>query len=170
MRKEPRLHFTKEEREDPALEKPIRRTDRAAARADKAQAKLPKQRIKQRTVNPETGAVTVRLRFEDKKPPSKLYHTLQDASADTVLSVAHREINEAQEENVGVEAAHKSEQAAETAGRLVREGYCILFCVFLRRRRWRRRFHLSLPRRGHAGGRGRLRRDGGGSASLPGQL
>ena len=124
MRKEPRLHFTKEEREAPALEKPIRRTDRAAARADKAQAKLPKQRIKQRTVNPETGAVTVRLRFEDKKPPSKLYHTLQDASADTVLSVAHREINEAQEENVGVEAAHKSEQAAETAGRLVREGYC----------------------------------------------
>ena len=35
MRKEPRLHFTKEEREDPALEKTIRRTDRAAAPAEK---------------------------------------------------------------------------------------------------------------------------------------
>ena len=123
MRKEPRLHFTKEEREDPALEKPIRKADRAAARADKAQAKVPKQKVKQRTVDPETGAVTVRLQFEDKKPPSKLIHALRDAPADTVLGAVHREIGEAQEDNVGVEAAHKSEQAAETAGRLVREGY-----------------------------------------------
>lgn len=123
MRKEPRLHFTKEEREDPALEKPIRRADRAAARADKAQAKVPKQKVKQRTVDPETGAVTIRLQFEDKKPPSKLIHTLWDAPADTVLGAVHREIGEAQEDNVGVKAAHKSEQAAEAAGRLVREGY-----------------------------------------------
>ena len=35
MRKEPRLHFTDEERSDPALEKPIRKADRAAAKADK---------------------------------------------------------------------------------------------------------------------------------------
>lgn len=42
--KQPRLRFTKEERKDPALEKPIRRADRAAARADKAQAAIPKKR------------------------------------------------------------------------------------------------------------------------------
>lgn len=121
MRKEPRLRFTKEEREDPVLEKPIRRADRAAARADKAQAAIP---IKELAVDPDTGAVTVHLRFEDKKkPPSKLTHTLRDAPADTVLGAVHREINEVQEDNVGVETAHKSEQAAETAGRLVREGY-----------------------------------------------
>ena len=121
--KQPRLRFTQEEREDPALEKPIRRADRAAARADLAQAAIPKKKVKELTVDPETGAVTVRLRFEDKKPPSKLHHTLQDAPADTVLGAVHRAISEAQEDNVGVEAAHKSEQAAETAGRLVREGY-----------------------------------------------
>ena len=124
MRKEPRLRFTKEEREDPALEKPIRRADRAAARADKAQAAIPKKKVKELAVDPDTGAVTVHLRFEDKKkPPSKLTHTLRDAPADTVLGAVHREINEVQEDNVGVETAHKSEQAAETAGRLVREGY-----------------------------------------------
>ena len=124
MRKEPRLHFTKEEREDPALEKPIRRADRAAARADKAQAAIPKKKVTERIVNPDTGTITTRLHFEDKKkPPSKLTHTLRDAPAGTVLGAVHREINEAQEDNVGVEAAHKSEQAAETAGRLVREGY-----------------------------------------------
>lgn len=124
MKKEPRLRFTKEEREDPVLEKPIRRADRAAARADKAQAAIPKKKVMELAVDPDTGAVTVHLRFENKKkPPSKLTHTLRDAPADTVLGAVHREINEVQEDNVGVETAHKSEQAAETAGRLVREGY-----------------------------------------------
>lgn len=122
--KQPRLRFTKEEREDPALEKPIRRADRAAARADKDQAAIPKKKVRERAVDPDTGAVTVHLRFEDKKkPPSKLSHTLRDAPSGTVLGLVHREIGEAQEDNVGVEAAHKSEQAAEAAGQLVREGY-----------------------------------------------
>ena len=40
MNKEPRLRFTEEERTDPALEKPIRRAQKAAVRADKAQAEL----------------------------------------------------------------------------------------------------------------------------------
>src|SRR5699024_10246774 len=85
VRKEPRLHFTKEEREDPALEKTIRRTDRAAARADKAQAAIPKKKVRERAVDPDTGAVTVHLRFEDKnKPPSKLTHILRDAPSGTV--------------------------------------------------------------------------------------
>ena len=43
MRQEPRLQFTKEERADPALEKPIRKTDRAADTAEKARAKIPKK-------------------------------------------------------------------------------------------------------------------------------
>ena len=54
MRKEPRLHFTDEERADPALEKPIRKADRAAAKADKAQAKIPKKQVRQKTVDPMT--------------------------------------------------------------------------------------------------------------------
>ena len=43
MNKEPRLRFTEEERADPALEKPIRKADKAAAKTDKAQAKIPKK-------------------------------------------------------------------------------------------------------------------------------
>ena len=121
--KQPRLRFTKEERADPTLEKPIRKADRAAARADKAQAKVPKRKVKQRTVDPETGAVTVRLQFEDKKPPSKLQHALRDAPADTVLGAVHREVRQSEADNVGVESAHKLEEAAESAGRLVRAGY-----------------------------------------------
>ena len=82
MNKEPRLRFTDEERADPALEKPIRKADKAAAKADKAQAKIPKKQVRQKTVDPETGKVTTKLVLEDKKkPPSKLSHAVRDTPA-----------------------------------------------------------------------------------------
>ncbi len=124
MTKEPRLRFTDEERADPALEKPIRKADKAAAKADKAQAKIPKKKVRQKTVDPETGKVTTKLVLEDKKkPPSKLSHAVRDAPANAALGKLHKEIQEAEQDNVGVESAHKSEEAAETGARLVREGY-----------------------------------------------
>ena len=124
MTKEPRLRFTDEERADPALEKPIRKADKAAAKADKAQAKIPKKQVRQKTVDPETGKVTTKLVLEDKKkPPSKLSHAVRDAPANAALGKLHKEIQEAEQDNVGVESAHKSEEAAETGARLVREGY-----------------------------------------------
>ena len=124
MRKEPRLHFTDEERADPALEKPIRKADRAAAKADKAQAKIRKKQVRQKTVDPKTGKVTTRLVLEDKKkPPSKLSHAVRDAPGDAALGKLHKEIRETEQDNVGVESAHRSEETAETGVRLVREGY-----------------------------------------------
>ena len=124
MRKEPRLHFTDEERSDPALEKPIRKADRAAAKADKAQAKISKKQVRQKTVDPKTSKVTTKLVLEDKKkPPSKLSHAVRDAPGDAVLGKLHKEIRETEQDNVGVESAHKSEETAETGVRLVREGY-----------------------------------------------
>ena len=124
MRKEPRLHFTDEERADPVLEKPIRKADRAADKADKAQAKIPKKQVRQKTVDPKTGKVTTKLVLEDKKkPPSKLSHAVRDAPGDAALGKLHKEIRETEQDNVGVESAHKSEETAETGVRLVREGY-----------------------------------------------
>ncbi len=124
MNKEPRLRFTDEERADPALEKPIRKADKAAAKADKAQAKIPKKQVRQKTVDPETGKVTTKLVLEDKKkPPSKLSHAVRDTPANAALGKVHREIRETEQDNVGVESAHKSEEAAETGARLMREGY-----------------------------------------------
>ena len=124
IRKEPRLHFTDEERADPALEKPIRKADRAAAKADKAQAKIRKKQVRQKTVDPKTGKVTTKLVLEDKKkPPSKLSHAVRDAPGDAVLGKLHKEIRETEQDNVRVESAHKSEETAETGVRLVREGY-----------------------------------------------
>ena len=124
MIKEPRLRFTEEERADPALEKPIRKAEKAAAKADKAQAKIPKKQVKRAEVDPKTGKVTTKLVLEDKpRPPSKLSHTVRDASGNAVAGKLHQEIRETEDDNVGVESAHKSEEAVETGVHLAREGY-----------------------------------------------
>ena len=124
MIKEPRLRFTEEERADPALEKPIRKADKAAAKADKAQAKIPKKQVKRAEVDPKTGKVTTKLVLEDKpRPPSKLSHTVRDAPGNAVAGKLHQEIRKTEDGNVGVESAHKSEEAVETGVHLAREGY-----------------------------------------------
>ena len=124
MIKEPRLRFTEEERADPALEKPIRKAEKAAAKADKAQAKIPKKQVKRAEVDPKTGKVTTKLVLEDKpRLPSKLSHTVRDAPGNAVAGKLHQEIRKTEDGNVGVESAHKSEEAVETGVHLAREGY-----------------------------------------------
>ena len=124
MKREPRLQFSDADLAEPKLEKPIKRVKKAAAKADKAQAKIPKKTVvkKERGFDPATGKVKTQLRFEEvdkKKPPSKLTHAVQDAPANLVLSQVHREVRQSEDDNVGVEAAHKVEQAVESGGRLV---------------------------------------------------
>ena len=124
MKREPRLQFSDADLAEPKLEKPIKRVKKAAAKADKAQAKIPKKTVvkKERGFDPATGKVKTQLRFEEvdkKKPPSKLTHAVQDAPANFVLSQVHREVRQSEDDNVGVEAAHKVEQAVESGGRLV---------------------------------------------------
>ena len=126
MNKEPRLQFTAEERADPVFGKAVRRAEKAAAKADRAQAKIPKKRVKTKetVTDPATGKTSKHLKFEelDKKPPSKLTHAARDAPAGMALGAVHRQIHEVEEDNVGVESAHKSEQAVETGVRLVQDG------------------------------------------------
>ena len=128
MKREPRLQFSDADLAEPKLEKPIKRVKKAAAKADKAQAKIPKKTVvkKERGFDPATGKVKMQLRFEEvdkKKPPSKLTHAVQDAPANFVLSQVHREVRQSEDDNVGVEAAHKVEQAVESGGRLVRSAH-----------------------------------------------
>ena len=128
MKREPRLQFSDADLVEPKLEKPIKRVKKAAARADKAQAKIPKKTVvkKERGFDPATGKVKTQLRFEEvdkKKPPSKLTHAVQDAPANLVLSQVHREVRQSEDDNVGVEAAHKVEQAVESGGRLVQSAH-----------------------------------------------
>ena len=128
MKREPRLQFSDADLVEPKLEKPIKRVKKAEARADKAQAKIPKKTVvkKERGFDPATGKVKTQLRFEEvdkKKPPSKLTHAVRDAPANLILSQVHREVRQSEDDNVGVEAAHKVEQAVESGGRLVQSAH-----------------------------------------------
>ena len=128
MKREPRLQFSDADLAEPKLEKPIKRVKKAEAKADKAQAKIPKKTVveKERGFNPATGKVKTQLRFEEvdkKKPPSKLTHAVRDAPANLILSQVHREVRQSEDDNVGVEAAHKVEQAVESGGRLVQSAH-----------------------------------------------
>ena len=124
MNKEPRLHFTEEERGNSSLEKPIRKAEKAAKRAERAQEKIPKRKIRKTIVEPDTGKVSSKLVLEEKKkPPSKLTYGIQDTPGKIITGKAHKEIRESEQDNVGVESAHKSEEMLETGGRLLREGY-----------------------------------------------
>jgi len=128
MKREPRLQFSDADLVEPKLEKPIKRVKKAEAKADKAQAKIPKKTVvkKERGFDPATGKVKTQLRFEEvdkKKPPSKLTHAVRDAPANLILSQVHREVRQSEDDNVGVEAAHKAEQAVESGGRLVQSAH-----------------------------------------------
>ena len=128
MKREPRLQFSDADLVEPKLEKPIKRVKKAEAKADKAQVKIPKKTVvkKERGFDPATGKVKTQLRFEEvdkKKPPSKLTHAVRDAPANLILSQVHREVRQSEDDNVGVEAAHKVEQAVESGGRLVQSAH-----------------------------------------------
>ena len=103
MKREPRLQFSDADLAEPKLEKPIKRVKKAEAKADKAQAKIPKKTVvkKERGFDPATGKVKTQLRFEEvdkKKPPSKLTHAVQDAPANFVLS-GSPEVRQSEDDN-----------------------------------------------------------------------
>ena len=128
MKREPRLQFSDADRAEPKLKKPIRKAEKAAAKADKAQAKIPKTTAvrKERGFDPATGKVKTSLRFEEvdkKKPTSKLTHAVQDAPGNAVLTQFHREMRESEDDNVGVESAHKLEETVEGGGRMVQSAH-----------------------------------------------
>ncbi len=115
-KRSPRLQFTEEERASPELKKPIQKADKMADKLDKAEAKIPKKTVKRKErVVDDKGRVTTRLHFEEveKKAPSKLSHAVTATPINTALATAHRNIRESEEDNVGVESAHKIEEVAE---------------------------------------------------------
>ncbi len=121
--KKSRLQFTDAEREDSRLKEHIKRADKAADKADAAAAKIPKKKkvVKYREADPATGKARTHLKFEDvdkPAPTSKLSHVVKAAPLNAVSVQAHRKIQEAEEENVGVESAHRLEETAEGGVRL----------------------------------------------------
>ena len=130
-RKSSRLTFTEEERSIPELQRYIKKSDQAADRLDKARDKIPKKKVLSfdREFDEKTGKGKTRLHFEEKEKPigtgkgiDPISPALNEAGA-----FLHKKIHEAEHDNAGVEAAHKTEKATETLGRFsvrkARENY-----------------------------------------------
>lgn len=115
-KRSPRLQFSKEDRENPKLQKAIKQADKAADKLEKAEAKIPTQKktVKERTTDPKTGKPVVHLRFEDteKKPPSKLTHITADTPLDALALQFHREAKDS--DNSAAEAADAGVRTAES--------------------------------------------------------
>ena len=116
-RRTPRLLFTEDELKPPVVEKVAGKAARASDRLDKVENRIPQKQVRRRTVDPNTGRVTVRLSFEEKKPPSKLVHAVRAAPLNAAAIEAHHEIHSVEDDNVGVESAHKAECTVEAGTR-----------------------------------------------------
>ena len=123
--RESRLQFTDKERLDPVMGKAVQKAEKAADKAEKAQAKIPTKKV----IKPELitdnigGKIKVKLHFEDteKKPPSQLKVT--DAPAAAVRRQLRREIRDSGDDNVGVEAVGSALDSAEGTGHLLQQAH-----------------------------------------------
>ena len=110
-----------------SYDKAVRRVEKAEQRVEDAQANLPKTRRLsfRKEIDSETGKPQRRLRFEEEVKPEYAPPSLPERAGQAVKMAAvakfHGKIHESERDNVAVEAAHKSELAAEQgAGALLR--------------------------------------------------
>jgi len=122
----PKLKFTKEELSDPAVEKAAKKANRRVQKLEQAEAKIPKKKVVEkepkasRSSAPQESQPPKKassIHFEEKKPPSKLKHTVEVAPVNITVVQLHRQVRKTEQDNVGVESAHHSEETAEAGVR-----------------------------------------------------
>ncbi|MCG5033272.1 peptidoglycan DD-metalloendopeptidase family protein [Blautia massiliensis] len=124
-----KLEFTADELPPEAADKKLTQARRRAERVEKkledAEARLPsRKKLRMETASdPETGKAKKRLKFE-QEVKSQRTHVKGSlpmrpvkAAANTAVGYAHKKIYQAEEENVGVKAAHRTELVGEAGAR-----------------------------------------------------
>ena len=123
MAKKPtRLRFTEDDLSNVRVSKAAGRADKAADKAEKAVDKLPgkknKSKLRQETDKASIGKA--KLRFDkatndvEVERPSVSKHMATRGAVASLTSKAHRAVSEYEDDNVGVQAVHETEQAVET--------------------------------------------------------
>ena len=124
-----KLEFTADELPPEAADKKLTQARRRAECVEKkledAEARLPsRKKLRMETASdPETGKVKKRLKFE-QEVKSQRAHVKGSlpmrpvkAAANTAAGYAHKKIYQAEEENIGVKAAHRTELVGEAGAR-----------------------------------------------------
>lgn len=105
--------------------KAVQKAEKAADKAEKAQAKIPTKKVIKRELMTDNsnGKIKVKLHFEDmeKKPPSQLKVT--DAPTAAVRRQIRREIRDSEDDNVGVEAASYAADTVDSSAHLLQEAH-----------------------------------------------
>jgi murein DD-endopeptidase MepM/ murein hydrolase activator NlpD len=125
-----KLEFTADElppeTADKKLTKARRKAERTAEKLERAENRLPTRRkLRMETSSdPDTGKAKKRLKFE-KEVKSQRAHVKGPvpmrpvkAGANTAIGYAHKKIYQAENENVGIKAAHRTELVSESGLRM----------------------------------------------------
>jgi hypothetical protein len=118
-KKTTRLRFTEDDLADAKVRKAADRAEKAVDKAEKAVKKASKPKKKLRTEEDIAKARSSKLRFEkaefgpELEKPAKGKHMITRASSAAIASKAHGAIAEYEDDNVGVQAVHQSEEAVE---------------------------------------------------------
>lgn len=121
VKKPTRLQFSEEDLSDSHVRKAAERAEKVADKAEKAfdKASAGSRKSKLRSENDISRVRKEKLRFKkadtemDVTKPSR--NMLSRASGAAVSSKAHKSVSEYEEDNVGIQAAHQSEEALESA-------------------------------------------------------
>lgn len=118
MAKKPtRLRFTEDDLADKAVRQAADRAEKAVGKAEKAVEKASKPKKKLRTEADVSKARSSKLRFDKAEiepeldKPSRGKHMISRASSAAIASKAHQAVSEHEDDNVGVQAVHQSEEA-----------------------------------------------------------
>ena len=125
-----KLEFTADElppeAKDTKLTKARRKAERTAEKLEQAENRLPARRkLRMETSSdPDTGKAKKRLKFEKEvkfqrahvKGPAPMRPV--KAGANTAIGYAHKKIYQAENENVGIKAAHRTELVSESGLRM----------------------------------------------------
>ena len=120
MRSEPRLLFSENEQAPPEQPTPTTKSKQAPDKTTSTpNPKYENPTTQQRTVQANNGKKTVRLHFKEteQKKPSILTHLTKEALSAEI----HKQVEDSADENVSVEAVHRTEQLAEAGYRLAVE-------------------------------------------------
>lgn len=121
-KKSPRLLFTDEERQQPKLKKVIKKADKQATKLEKAEANIPKKRVKkkQRVIDEKTGKIKTKLLFEevDKKKPSSYISTeIKKAPVRASAGAAVSVLRENEDDSSAVSTTHAIQKTTDTGVR-----------------------------------------------------
>ncbi len=117
-----RLHFKEEDLADKKVRRAATRADRLADKADKAREKIP-TKTKLRIEQAGSSSRKAKLRFEkaeiEVEKPSRGKRMATHAPLTAASAQMHKNIAQYEDDNVGVEAVHQSEEAVETGAHVV---------------------------------------------------